>query len=204
MPDDPDIRWVSYAELAEARGIDRLSAVRIVRNRGWQKQKGNDGTIRVAVPRNFLETKRGGRENPREIPPEITRKIIGLETRVELLIEELDRERSQTIGLREERAAANAHAEAAAAQAHEMIARLEAAQESENRLREDRAAAVAEKEAVQAQLDDTKAEARKEGEGRAKAEARAELLQTENEKLRAEARAEAPRRRRWRFWGRRG
>jgi hypothetical protein len=76
-----ETRWLSYAELAEARGIDRLSAVRITRNRRWQKQKGNDGTIRVAVPRNFLEAKRRVREeNLPETPPEISQKISVLET----------------------------------------------------------------------------------------------------------------------------
>ena len=72
VPDEADVRWVSYQELADARGIDRLSAVRTARNRRWQKRKGNDGTIRVAVPRNFLENaKRRERENPEEIPGEI-------------------------------------------------------------------------------------------------------------------------------------
>jgi chromosome segregation ATPase len=167
--DDPEIRWVSYAELAEARGIDRLSAVRIARNRRWQKQKGNDGTIRVAVPRNFLETKRRDKgrlpEHPLEIPSEVTRKIIGLETRVELLNDELERERRGIAGLREERAAANARAEAAEARARDMAAEIESARGNETRLREDRAAAIAQKEAAESRVDDLSAQVREAGEG---------------------------------------
>lgn len=90
MSDAADVRWLSYAELAEARGIDRLSAMRTVRNRRWEKRKGNDGTIRVAVPRNFLENaKQRERENPsespREIPAEFSRIISALEGQVEAL-----------------------------------------------------------------------------------------------------------------------
>ena len=80
MAENGEFQWMTYAELAEARRIDRLSAVRITRNRRGQKPKGNDGTIRVLVPRNFLETKRRGREDhPAELPSEISRKINALE-----------------------------------------------------------------------------------------------------------------------------
>jgi predicted nuclease with TOPRIM domain len=119
MSDDVEIRWVSYTELAEARGIDRLSAIRIARDKKWRKQKGNDGTIRVAVPRNFLEAKqRRPSDTPSEIPKEITRKIIGLESRLELVTADCERAQTEvrelterTAELREERAAAVARAE---------------------------------------------------------------------------------------------
>jgi hypothetical protein len=53
-----ETRWVSFAELAEARGIDKLSAIRMARRRGWPKQIGNDGTVRVLVPPSVLDGKR--------------------------------------------------------------------------------------------------------------------------------------------------
>jgi hypothetical protein len=40
------------------RGIDRASAIRMVRRRKWPKQDANDGTTRVAVPGAFFRAKR--------------------------------------------------------------------------------------------------------------------------------------------------
>lgn len=43
-------RWVSYAELAKLRGITKASATRLAMRRAWDRQPGNDGLARVAVP----------------------------------------------------------------------------------------------------------------------------------------------------------
>ena len=48
-------RWLSYAELADARRISKRSAIRLTFRHRWQRQKGNDGTVRVAVPMSELE-----------------------------------------------------------------------------------------------------------------------------------------------------
>ena len=45
-----DSRWMTYAELAQARGIREPAAVRLVQRRGWERHQGNDGSARVAVP----------------------------------------------------------------------------------------------------------------------------------------------------------
>jgi hypothetical protein len=45
-----DTRWMSYAELGQARGINPASAKRLALRRKWRRQAGNDGTARVAVP----------------------------------------------------------------------------------------------------------------------------------------------------------
>jgi hypothetical protein len=45
-----DVRWLSYGELAEARGISTASAIRLVFRRKWRRQDGNDGIVKVAVP----------------------------------------------------------------------------------------------------------------------------------------------------------
>lgn len=41
---------MTYAELAQARGIKEPAAVRLVQRRGWERQSGNDGSTRIAVP----------------------------------------------------------------------------------------------------------------------------------------------------------
>lgn len=43
-------QWMSYAELARARGISRASAARLAQRRGWERRVGNDGLTKVAVP----------------------------------------------------------------------------------------------------------------------------------------------------------
>ena len=48
--DGGDTRWMTYAELAQARGIKEPAAVRLVQRRKWERHKGNDGAARVAVP----------------------------------------------------------------------------------------------------------------------------------------------------------
>lgn len=54
----PDFRWLTYAELAEIRGIDARSAARLVHRRRWRRQKGNDGRTRIAVPLTALRSER--------------------------------------------------------------------------------------------------------------------------------------------------
>src|SRR6516162_11397958 len=43
-------RRMTYAELAEARGISLASARRLARRHRWAWQAGNDGVVRVTVP----------------------------------------------------------------------------------------------------------------------------------------------------------
>ena len=45
-----DVRWLSYSELGQVRGISTASAIRLVFRRKWRRQDGNDGTVKVAVP----------------------------------------------------------------------------------------------------------------------------------------------------------
>jgi hypothetical protein len=57
MPEDnpPDIRWLSYQEIAVARGISRTSAERMVRRAKWRRQVDNQGVTKAAVPLSYLE-----------------------------------------------------------------------------------------------------------------------------------------------------
>jgi hypothetical protein len=45
-----DTRWMTYRELGKARGISAASAARLAYRKEWQRQPGNDGAARVAVP----------------------------------------------------------------------------------------------------------------------------------------------------------
>src|SRR6476646_591012 len=50
MQDDPsDGTWMTYGQLAEARGISRTSAQRLARRRKWRRQTDNRGITRVWV-----------------------------------------------------------------------------------------------------------------------------------------------------------
>jgi hypothetical protein len=55
--DGADGRWMGYGELAEIRGIDRTSALKLSLRRKWRKQKTNDGQVRVLVPLDWIVTK---------------------------------------------------------------------------------------------------------------------------------------------------
>ncbi len=48
--DSVETRWLTYAELAEARGVKEPAAVRLVQRRRWERHQGNDGAARIAVP----------------------------------------------------------------------------------------------------------------------------------------------------------
>jgi hypothetical protein len=50
-----DSRWMSYAELAEARRITASSASKLVVRRGWRRQKDNHGIMRALVPPEWSE-----------------------------------------------------------------------------------------------------------------------------------------------------
>ena len=58
--DDEDGRWLTYAELAEIRGITSRSATRMAFRAKWRRQMANDGTARVFVPASALHDKAPG------------------------------------------------------------------------------------------------------------------------------------------------
>jgi len=47
---DDEVRVMTYAEFAAARGVTILSARRTVQRYKWRKTKGNDGLTRISVP----------------------------------------------------------------------------------------------------------------------------------------------------------
>jgi hypothetical protein len=66
MDDDGAGRWLSYAELAEARGITRKAAARLTLRHQWRRQPANDGTVRVWVPEADLSDRQTGRQGDRQ------------------------------------------------------------------------------------------------------------------------------------------
>jgi hypothetical protein len=48
--DAVDVRWMTYAELADLGGISKAGAARIVRREKWRQQADNQGYVRVLVP----------------------------------------------------------------------------------------------------------------------------------------------------------
>ena len=59
------VRWLSYAEMADALGIGRESARVLARRKRWPRRPGNDGQARIGVP----EEEIAARNDPPSTPP---------------------------------------------------------------------------------------------------------------------------------------
>src|SRR3954471_22062647 len=102
------IRWVSYSELSDIRGISKASAFRMANRRKWERRKGNDGTVRVAVPLSALERQSDDRSELRsdsrsDVLSDANRRISDLEAENAVL-----RERVTDLRVREGAALARA------------------------------------------------------------------------------------------------
>lgn len=64
-----DSRWLTYAELAEIRRVDKPSAVKLAIRRRWPRRKNNHGTMQVCVPAEWLVPFGAGA--PRDMPDAI-------------------------------------------------------------------------------------------------------------------------------------
>lgn len=149
---------MTYAQLAEARGISRASAERLVRNRKWPRVLGNDGVAIVIVPPGEASPgsspgafpgsgggKPGGRirpgRRPRNPPPDhggdpppdfrgmIDAAVAPIREQLERAEQEAARLRAELVDIRiSEQASANL-AEYGTAQAVDLRKRLEAAEQ---------------------------------------------------------------------------
>jgi hypothetical protein len=122
-------RRMTYAELAEARGISLTAARRLTLRHHWPKQMGNDGLVRVSVPLSALakprkftanygptsDTVSSGNGTMSGTKTDTTRALRALESAVE--------------GLREQLTVANQRADRAEHRIEELQAALAAAQE---------------------------------------------------------------------------
>jgi hypothetical protein len=120
-------RWLSYAELAEARVISKRAAIRLANRHRWRCQKGDGGMIRVAVPASelhrepdgtvaMMSTNQDGLDHAR---------AIRAEARVQELTAQLDTARTQMIDLRLRESMARSQAEALQAEVKRLKALLE-------------------------------------------------------------------------------
>jgi hypothetical protein len=57
-PDETDAQWMTFAELAAARGISRDSAIALVRRKRWRRQRDNRGHTLALVPNDGPELRR--------------------------------------------------------------------------------------------------------------------------------------------------
>lgn len=129
-----EARWMSYAELAEARGISTASATRLAMRRKWPRRLGNDGTARVAVPVGQDQPSRDDRD---DVGNDITRAVNALETAVATLREQLDGANSRAHRAEQAREALQT----------ELTAWLEASAKAEDKAKASEAALAIEREA---------------------------------------------------------
>ena len=127
--DTDETRWLTYDELALARGITKASATRLAFRRRWRRHPGNDGTARVAVPMAELGTKQ---PEPHDGAPVVmdgvSHTIKALEGTIAVLHEQLEREQrladEARAGLRVERETSRALEIAAAEERRSLLARI--------------------------------------------------------------------------------
>jgi hypothetical protein len=91
-----DGKWMSYAELGQARGISKESALKLALRKKWRKQADNRGTVRVCVPTEFtikpdlrVDTRADARVDVR------ADMSMDAERTISLLREQFEQERSQ-------------------------------------------------------------------------------------------------------------
>ena len=108
-----DGRWMTHAELAAARGIDRTSAVKLALRNKWRKQKDNHGVVRALVPLDQASRKDKGAAPGADTGADISRAISALEGALAALEKRADAETTALRGQLEaaDRRAAQAEAE---------------------------------------------------------------------------------------------
>ena len=70
MDSEPGGRWISYTELAEIRGTDKTSALKLALRKKWPRRKDNHGTMHVCVPPEWLGSW-GNRRPPDNTPQDM-------------------------------------------------------------------------------------------------------------------------------------
>jgi hypothetical protein len=142
-----DIKWMSYLEISDARGISVASAKRLTLRRKWRRQAGNDGTARVAVPNSELTPRAKTSKN--FVAADAARIIETLETAVSALREQLERERDRA----DQAIDATAQAATRLAEAEAQNADLKSAVQFASMRRESLERALTAQEALNADLD---------------------------------------------------
>jgi hypothetical protein len=93
LQDEPEGVWLTYAELAKARGIDKASAAKLVLRRRWHRQKDNRGTVRILVPPEWADPSRDPPQDVSlDLSPDMSGTINALEAELATVREALARE----------------------------------------------------------------------------------------------------------------
>jgi len=130
LQDEADGIWLTYADLAKVRGIDRASAAKLVLRRKWRRQKDNQGVLRILVPSEWADPSQDKSvDDTVDSPPDMSQAISALEQAVAAASE---REKQ----LRTERDAERARADAAEQEREEARVRAAAAEAEAKGLRE--------------------------------------------------------------------
>jgi hypothetical protein len=156
LPDNEAMRWVSFAELAAARGVDKASAIRLVRRRGWRRQRDNQGHVRALVPETWINgIADRPPDSPGDNPPDTfpglsmhTRALAALEEAVTGLTRRAEQAEQRADAASAAAAAANQRADAADGDRREAVALVEKtlAMLTDERARADRAEAARQKD----------------------------------------------------------
>jgi chromosome condensin MukBEF ATPase and DNA-binding subunit MukB len=95
--DEPvDGRWMTHAELAQARGISTASAIKLALRHRWRKQKDNRGTLRCYVPSEFTNPNRDtGAVTTADGGVDASAAIAALQAAVTMLGDQLSHERTR-------------------------------------------------------------------------------------------------------------
>jgi hypothetical protein len=171
-----DLRWLSYRELGQARGLSTASAIRLAYRRKWRRQDGNDGTVRVAVPVDEANPQREVADSDGDgVGRDIGQAVSLLETAAAML-----RERGEEADMM--LAALNANAEEALALAEaETVTEREARRQAEGARADAEARLSKVRENVERVRREAEAQLMTEQVAREKAEAEAAQLRLENQ-----------------------
>jgi hypothetical protein len=171
-----DLRWLSYRELGQARGLSTASAIRLAFRRKWRRQDGNDGTVRVAVPVDEANPQRGVADSDGDgVGRDIGQAVSLLETAAAML-----RERGEEADVM--LAALNANAEEALALAEaETVTEREARRQAEGARADAEARLSKVRQDVERVRREAEAQLMTEQVAREKAEAEAAQLRLENQ-----------------------
>jgi hypothetical protein len=91
--DSEDARWMTFAELAEVRGISRLSAATLVRRHGWRRQRDNRGHVIALVPLTWATSELDDRSDKQpDNPPDSQGHLAAFETALAAVREAKDGE----------------------------------------------------------------------------------------------------------------
>jgi hypothetical protein len=132
--DDVAGRWMTYAELARLRGVDKPSALKLALRKRWPRRKDNHGTMQVCVPPDWARP--WGDGTALDIPPavqgdmDVSRAISALEAANTALQEQLARESSRADQLQHQVVRAEARADRAEQKADAADARANRAEQS--------------------------------------------------------------------------